>query len=112
MRKLSTRNHSVASQDARIHALEVVIRVARPLVSALVKKTARGIAMGLAKALVQEPAHHVAVLVAWGVPIVVLAHAPIAVQVLAWVVACILVCLVLITDKISIVDNGCQELAW
>lgn len=83
----------------KTHALVVATKVATRPVSVLVKKTARGIAMGVAKALVQEPAHHVAVLVAWGVPIVVQARVLIVAQVLAWVVVIILACLVLYMDK-------------
>ena len=80
------------SQDAKTHALEVVIKVAIPLVSALVKKTvldsvivhARGLAAGLV--------HHAADLVAWGVPIAVQVHVSAAVQVHAQIVVCFLVC--------------------
>lgn len=75
------------------------MKVARPLASMHVKKTVPNTVMDLAEGLAVKFVHHAADLVVWDVPIVVLAHAPIVVQVLAWVVVCILVCLVLYMDK-------------
>lgn len=87
------------SQDVKTHALEVAIKAVTPPVSALVKKTVLDSVTVHAEGLAVVLVHHAADLVVWDVLIVVLAHAPIVVQVLAWVVVCILVCLVLYMDK-------------
>lgn len=80
------------SQDVKTHAQEVVIKVARPLVSALAKKTVLDSVTVHAEGLVVKPVRPVADLVAWDVLIVVLAHASVAARVRAQTVVCFLVC--------------------
>ena len=80
------------SQDAKTHVPEVVIKVAIPLVSALVKKTALDSVIVHAKGLAVGLVHHAADLVAWDVPIAVQVHASVAAQVRAQIVVCFLVC--------------------